>query len=100
MLTALQIDRRIRNYSEVLDVCEYLGEQMYGSGVNALMVMLRASPEYIKTLNSQGFKRWVSGRSKQTKGEIKERISERRKHEDAMPELSDDSYEVESQPVV
>ena len=81
MLTALQIDRRIRNYSEVLDVCEYLGEQMYGSGVNALTVMLRASPEYIKALDNPNFKRWRTARDKPVKDGIAERTSKRRERE-------------------
>lgn len=46
MLTALHLDRIAGNgrYIDIIDVAEQLGAETYGSGNNALAVMVRESP--------------------------------------------------------
>ncbi|WP_413936946.1 hypothetical protein [Nitrospira sp. BLG_1] len=74
MMTALQIDRKVKNYGEVLDVCEYLGEQDYGSGVNALMVMMKQSPLWISTVASEKYKRWLKARNDAVNDSLTKRV--------------------------
>lgn len=51
-INAITIDRETGNgkYADVLDVCETLGNTDYGSASNALLVMIRQSRLFQRTL--------------------------------------------------
>jgi hypothetical protein len=53
MTTAIILERRTGNgkYSDVIDVCDELGRNEYGSAVNAAAVLIRQSPKFTDTLN-------------------------------------------------
>lgn len=46
--------------SDVIDVADYLGTVSYGSAANAAAQMIRQSPLFRRTLDSDEFKAWRS----------------------------------------
>lgn len=59
MVNAIGLDRKTRNYGEILDVCEYLMEE-YGSAANALAAIARRSPLYQETIASPRYREWLN----------------------------------------
>lgn len=53
VLQSVLIDRRVGDgkYRDVIDVCEALAAEDYGSAPNALLVMVRKSPLFQETLS-------------------------------------------------
>lgn len=61
---AITRDRDDQKHHEILDVAEFLAEHGdYGSGANTVVVMIRQSPLYKRTLTKDEFQKWLADRN-------------------------------------